>query len=76
MTATRLFTEVWLARRMNRAPLFEGVTTPEVRMERVRREIRVQRIADSFAGVVDGHRITYAEAFERLYGEGLEAQDA
>lgn len=73
--------EMWLARRLSRfgvlCGIFEGVTDSAERKQRLRHEIQKrgldQVICDIPHPTRPGKRstITYAAAFERLYGEKL-----
>lgn len=77
MTDKSVISELWLARRANRPHLFAiGTTTRTQRMELTRRAIQSQQLAGMQCGMQGAHRITFAEAFERLYGEPLEAISA
>jgi len=49
--------------------VFDGVTTREQRMERVR--VAVKRRADVVYTVENGRIVTMAQAFTRAYGEDL-----
>lgn len=61
--------DVWIATRLGRTDLYQGVTTPSDRMERQRREIVRQGIADH--RVVGASTETWGAMFERLHGEPL-----
>jgi hypothetical protein len=67
--------EIWFAKRLVQilTPVFVGTTDRDTRRERFRKAI----IAGGLDNVVcgkrsDGKTETFAEAFERLYGEPLE----
>lgn len=63
--------EAWLAKKLGlRHRLFEGVTTPEIRRERVRAAI-VEIGGEVRAGSRNGVPETWARLFERLYGVAL-----
>jgi hypothetical protein len=65
-------TEVWISRRLLRPDLFAGVTDQAERRERVRRVILDGDMAEAIAGKRrDAAYETWAELFERVYGEPL-----
>lgn len=71
---TYLIDELWLVKRLGQhgSAILEGVTTPEDRRARIRNSI----ISHGLAAVIvgrgkDRQPQTYAQAFERLYGERL-----
>ena len=69
--------ESWIARRLRRADLFAGVTTPDERRERVRRAILDGRLEMAVAGKRAGQACeTWREVFERVYGEPLGRREA
>lgn len=61
--------EAWLAKKLGlRHRLFEGVTTPEIRRERVRAAILEQGLADVVAGGESrGRPETWRALFRRLF---------
>ena len=61
--------DVWIANRLERPDLYQGVTSPSDRMERQRREIVRQGLADH--RVVGASTETWAAMFERLHGKPL-----
>ena len=61
--------DVWIANRLERPDLYQGAPTPSDRMERQRREIVRQGVADH--RVVGASTETWAAMFERLHGEPL-----
>lgn len=66
--------ELWLLGRLQQhlAQIFSGTTDPEIRKERVRRAIIVGELDAIILGKrAGGGSETYAQAFERLYGEPL-----
>lgn len=74
---TRLDGELWLARRLGKhgvLVVFDGDTTPEMRMERMRAAIVGRGLDQVVCGHKDGKSVRYHEAFERLYGEKLPTQ--
>jgi len=62
--------DMWIAHRLGRPDLYSGVTGPTDRMERQRREIVRQGLADH--RVVAASTETWAGLFERVNGEALE----
>lgn len=71
----RLFgLERWIGMRLHEH-IAAGDTTPEVRRERVREAILSRNVANESAGLgPDGTQETYAQLFERMYGEPFEMQ--
>ena len=64
--------EFWLARRLGNPRLFAvGATDSAQRREILRAEIVRRGFEDRYCGRVAGKEFTFAEAFERLYGEPL-----
>lgn len=66
--------EAWLARRLwdhGVRDVFAGITTPEVRLERMRSAILSNNLADVIVGNRDGKPETYGECFARLYSTKL-----
>lgn len=68
--------EIWLAARIAertggkfRCPIFAGATTPDIRGGRARVEILAHELATQ--AVVRSRPDTFADCFERLYGEPL-----
>ena len=72
---TDLRLEIWLARKVcspNLQGIFDGVTIPEERCNRMREAIAVQGIADASAGGIKrGTPKSFRECFEHVYGEPL-----
>lgn len=67
--------ELWLAKRLDEHGVraFDGRTDTDSRRERFRQAIIANRLSQVIAGRgSDGKSSTYAQAFERLYGEPLE----
>jgi len=76
---TPLEQELWLARRLREhgARITDGVTTREERRERMRAAILENGLASVVLGRgKSGKPMTYAQAFEALYSEPLEAKSA
>ena len=70
---TELHHELWLAQRLQRhgVAVFAGDTTPAVRRERMRAAILEHCLSAVIAGSRQRKPETYAQVFERLYGEPL-----
>jgi hypothetical protein len=65
--------ESWLCRRLQEPTLFDGITTPEERRERVRALIERRQLHLAIAGGTNaGKPETWAELFERVYGEPVD----
>lgn len=63
--------EAWICSRL-KLGLFDGITTPEQRRERVRKEILGRCLADAVAGRRKGQPCeTWADVFQRVYGQPL-----
>jgi hypothetical protein len=67
--------EAWLANRLSRfgvlLPLFDGLTTTATRRARFREVINGHKLELVVCGSIGRKPYTYAQAFERLYGEPL-----
>lgn len=70
---TQLDHEAWLAKRLGEhgAGVFTGLTDPTLRRERFREAITQHGLTEVIAGAREGKPLTYAQVFERLYGESL-----
>lgn len=64
--------EKWLITKLGAPCLFDGTTTALERLSLARYEIRRQGIQQATAGSRNGLRETWAQLFERMYGEPLE----
>lgn len=76
---TELAREIWLARRLrdHGARIFDGVTDRDVRRERFRAAILAHGLEHVVIGRdKDRKPVTYAQAFERLFGEPLVGRPA
>ena len=79
MTQDGVKAELWLAKRLAQHSaltdpegIFAGVSDPATRKERIRAAIHAKALGSVIAARGrDGKPVTYAEAFERLYGEPL-----
>lgn len=77
MIGPTITVESWIARRLQRPDLFAGVTTPDQRRERVRQVIVDGRLEHGIAGKRDGVTCeTWADLFQRVYGEPLRREAA
>lgn len=67
--------ELWLAQRLlqHGVDVFDGDTNRPLRRDRMRAAILGNGIARVVVGRKEGKTLNYADAFERLYGEPLEA---
>ena len=76
MKLTEVIAELWLARRLG-LPLSwaGGVTTREMRRDRIRAEILERGLADAIAGNAKGRPETWAEVFQRIYRQPLQQQE-
>ncbi len=72
-TLVNLPAELWLANRLKQhgPDVFQGLTTREDRMQRIRSAITSNQLSSVVVGKKDGKPETYAECFQRLYGEPL-----
>ena len=59
--------EQWFAARLNWPAIYAGLTTPEIRRDRIRAGIKDRNLQD----VKWKGEETVAQLFERLYGEAL-----
>jgi hypothetical protein len=69
-----LYDEAWLAQRMldHRGPdVFDGVTDPTIRKQRMREAINTCGLACVIIGAKDKKPVNWRQAFESLYGEAL-----
>lgn len=75
----KLQQEMWLAHRVGKAAdmndslsmVFDGVTTPEQRGERVRFAIVSHGLGEKPCGRRAGQSTTFGEMYQRIYGAGL-----
>jgi hypothetical protein len=65
--------ELWLVARVRShiTGLFDGVTDPQIRRDRMRRMLRDNGLDCVIVGSKDGRPETYAEVYRRFYGEAL-----
>lgn len=72
-TLTPLEQEAWLAKRLAQhgARVFTGDTNPQIRRDRVRGVIVAGGLAAVIVGQHEDKPETYAQVFERVYGEKL-----
>jgi hypothetical protein len=60
--------EAWIARRLREPTLFDGITTPDERRERVRALIERKQMHLAIAGKREGEKCeTWVDLFERVY---------
>lgn len=66
--------ELWLAQRFRdhaHVEVFDGVTDPQVRMQRCREAIKQHGLEVVIVGSKKGKPVNWRQAFESLYGEAL-----
>lgn len=65
--------EIWFTRKLNghSKDVWAGVTTPELRRDRVRAIINLSMLADEKVGKRQGRTITFREMFLEIYRESL-----
>ena len=63
--------EAWICARLKRPDLFSGVTTREVRRDRLKALLLERELTESIAGRRDGKAITWRALYRTLYGEEL-----
>lgn len=73
MTPPTIQVEAWIAERLRLYDLFDGVTTPEIRRDRIRERILARGMTLAIAGRGPGGKSeTWQELFARVYGTPLE----
>lgn len=63
--------ESWICKRLALRDLFAGVTTREIRRDRLKVVLLERGLAESIAGKFDGKPISWRALFARLYGEEI-----
>ncbi len=63
--------EAWICERLELEDLFLGVTSTEVRRDRLKVVLLERGLTESIAGRRDGKPITWRALFKQLYGEEL-----
>lgn len=63
--------EAWVCERLELPDLFLGVTSTEVRRDRLKVVLVQRELTDSIAGRADGKAITWRALFKQLYDEEL-----
>lgn len=63
--------EAWIAKRLDQPGLFEGVTSREMRRDRLKVVLLKRELVESIAGRFDGKPITWRAIYQKLYGEAL-----
>lgn len=66
--------EAWICTKLKLRDLFAGVTTREMRRDRLRVVILQRELEDAVAGKFEGKTITWRKLFSRLYHEELTIQ--
>jgi len=59
--------EAWICTRLKLRDLFAGVTTTEIRRDRLKVVLLERELIESIAGRFEGNAITWRALFERLY---------
>lgn len=59
--------EAWICLRLKLRDLFAGVTTTEIRRDRLKVTLLERKLTESIAGRFEGKSITWRALFERLY---------
>lgn len=65
--------EAWICERLRLRDLFAGVTTIEVRRDRLKVVLLERGLTESIAGRMSGKPITWRQLFKELYGEEIAA---
>ena len=63
--------EAWIVRALRNPALFCGITTAEIRKQRLRSYLVDNNLADKRAGHRNGQPESWSEVFERLFLEPL-----
>jgi hypothetical protein len=63
--------EAWVLRKLLLPHLFEGVTTTEIRRDRLKVVLMERGLVNSYAGEHAGKRVSWKTVFKSLYGEEL-----
>lgn len=74
MKVPDLKSEWWLAEKVygqELVKLFYGVTDESITKDRMRKEIIARKLGGRIVGKIRGTELSFAAAFERLYGEPL-----
>jgi hypothetical protein len=63
--------EAWVCKRLALRDLFSGVTTSEIRRDRLKVVLLQRELTEAVAGKFQGKAIKWRELFTQLYGESL-----
>ena len=63
--------EAWICERLKLRDLFAGVTSTEIRRDRLKVVLLERGLTESIAGARGGKPVTWRALFEQLYGEQL-----
>lgn len=76
--AQEIAVQSWVQRRLvaQITAIFEGLTDPQLRWERIRQVISANGFGPVILGRHDGKPETYAQFFERVFGEPLDPTKA
>jgi hypothetical protein len=65
--------EAWVCKRLEQRDLFTGVTSTEIRRDRLKVVLLQRGLTHAAAGKFQGKSITWGELFKQLYGAELAA---
>lgn len=63
--------EAWICERLHLRDLFAGVTSTEIRRDRLKVVLLQRGLVESIAGRFEDKPISWRELFKKLYGEEL-----
>jgi hypothetical protein len=63
--------EAWICERLNLRDLFAGVTSREIRRDRLKVVLLQRGLTESIAGRMEGKPVTWRQLFTKLYGDEL-----
>lgn len=63
--------EAWIVKTLRLRDLFAGVTSTEIRRDRLKALLLERGLTHSHAGKRGGKPVTWSQLFEQLYGEAL-----
>ncbi len=64
--------EAWICKRLQLRDLFAGVTSREIRRDRLKVVLLERGLIESIAGKFDGKPVTWRELFRRLHNESID----
>lgn len=59
--------EAWICKRLALRDLFAGITSTELRRDRLKVVLEQRELSDAIAGKFEGRALTWRALFERLY---------